>query len=226
MGKLAPLANDAPPSVIFENLALSNSTHYAARRSSIGESGTVQVINGVFLITLTLFCKVSSVICEPAFFSGLCFNNFLFVYAYSNCSNSLREGRAEFSVLLYDVTNFSKSRDQPGHLVPLLRTVSPLKTGNRMVTHWYFDSPSWPMFIYQILNSTVTDVNEGLQDCHLPTKIHVICPPYVLKNLLKWHALTPTLRQHTLRFLREKRQTHLSRNCLLHQHYHTRGRQG
>lgn len=30
------------------------------------------------------------------------------------------------------------------------------------------------------------------QDCHLPTKIHVICPPYVLKNPLKWHALTPT----------------------------------
>jgi hypothetical protein len=79
MGKLAPLANDAPPSVIFENSAVLSSTNYAARRSSIGESGTVEVTAAVFLNTLTFFCKVSSVICDPALFSGLCFNNFLFV---------------------------------------------------------------------------------------------------------------------------------------------------
>ena len=135
MGKLAPLANDAPPSVIFENLAVSSSTHHAAKRSSIGVSGTVQVTAAVFLNTLTLFCKVSSVFCDPAYFSRLRFNNFLFVYVYSNCSNSLREGRVEFSVLFYAITNFRELRDQPGHLAPLLRTVSPLKTGNRMMTH-------------------------------------------------------------------------------------------
>jgi hypothetical protein len=115
MGKLAPLANDAPPSVIFETLAVSSSTHYAAR-SSFGESGTVEVTVAVFLSTLTLFCKVSSVICDPAYFNELCLNNFLFVYAYSNCSNSSREGRLDFSILFYIVTNFRKSRDQPGHL--------------------------------------------------------------------------------------------------------------
>jgi hypothetical protein len=137
MGKLAPLANDAPPSVIFENFAVSSSTHHAAR-SSIGESGNVlEMCKSQLLFSSTpghSFCKASSMICDPAYFSGLCFNNFLFVYAYSNCSNSLREGGVEFSVLFYATTNFRKSRDQPGHLAPLLRAVSPLKPGNRM-TH-------------------------------------------------------------------------------------------
>jgi hypothetical protein len=61
MGKLAPLANDAPPSVIFESLAVSSSTHYAASRSSIGESETVQVKVTAFLNVLTLSCKLSNV---------------------------------------------------------------------------------------------------------------------------------------------------------------------
>ena len=106
MGKLAPLANDAPPSVIFENLAVSSGTNYAARRFSICESETMEVTAAVFLNTLTLFCNVSSVICDPAFFSGICFNNFLFVYAYRNCSYSLSEGRVDFSLLFYAITNF------------------------------------------------------------------------------------------------------------------------
>jgi hypothetical protein len=98
-----------------------------------------------------------------------------------------------FSLLFYAITNFRKSRGQPGHLAPHWRPVSPLNTGkDDEVTHWYFDSASWRMFMYQILYSTVIYVNERLQDCHLPTKIYVICPPCVLKNPLKWHALTPT----------------------------------
>ena len=125
MGKLAPLANDAPPSVIFETLAVGGSTHYAARRSSIGDSGSVQDTAAVFLNTLTLFCRVSSINCDTAYFSGICFNNFLFVYAYRNCSNSL----PDFSVLLYAVTPSASYMISRGIFTSDMRTVCTLRDG-------------------------------------------------------------------------------------------------
>ena len=53
-------------------------------------------------------CKASSVTCNFTYFSGLFFNNFMRVYAYRNFTNSLREGKAYFSVLLCTFTNFRK----------------------------------------------------------------------------------------------------------------------
>jgi hypothetical protein len=62
------------------------------------------------LNALILLCKASNVICNPLYFRELFFNNFLFVYAYSNFTNILREGRAYFSLRFYAVTNFRKPR--------------------------------------------------------------------------------------------------------------------
>jgi len=50
----------------------------------------------------------SSVTCNFTYFSGLLFNHFLLVYAVSNFTNILREGRVEFSLLFYTVANFRK----------------------------------------------------------------------------------------------------------------------
>jgi hypothetical protein len=70
----------------------------------------VQVTAAVFLNVPTLLCKVSGVIRGTIYFSGLFFNNFPFVYACSNFTNSLREGRVESSVLFYVVANLRKPR--------------------------------------------------------------------------------------------------------------------
>jgi hypothetical protein len=60
----------------------------------------------------------------------LLFNNFLFVYAYCNFTNTLREGAVDFSVRFYTVTNFRKPRHNHvisrGIFVPRLDTVAPL----------------------------------------------------------------------------------------------------
>lgn len=78
--------------------------HYISRRFSIGESENVQVTAAVF--PQHPDTVLSSVICNPIYFSGLCFNNFLFGYAYSNFTDSLCEGRVDFSVLFYIVKKF------------------------------------------------------------------------------------------------------------------------
>jgi len=49
---------------------------------------------------------LSIVMSNPIYFNGLFFNNFLFVYAHSNFTSSLCEGRVDFSVLFYIVTKF------------------------------------------------------------------------------------------------------------------------
>jgi hypothetical protein len=147
----------------------------------------------VFLNALTLFCEVSNVICNRVYLSELLFNNFLFVYAYSNFTNSLREGRVGFSVLLHNVTNFRKLlhshmngwgmfashmvsvaplKDQWGFATDILTWLTCVHTSNCILHfHWY--------------------VNERPKNCHLPTKIYFIYQCCVLKNLLKWHAFTP-----------------------------------
>lgn len=91
----------------FETLALRRSSFYAAR-SYTGECGTVPVRAARVLSSLRQFCKVSSVIRDLIYCSGLFFNNSLFVYAYGICSKAIREGRMEFSRLLFIGTNFRK----------------------------------------------------------------------------------------------------------------------
>jgi len=67
------------------------------------------------------------------YISGLNFNDFLFVYAYSNITNSLHERRMDWSVLVYTITNLRK----PGQTHVIGRSifavnlgrVAPLKTG-------------------------------------------------------------------------------------------------
>jgi hypothetical protein len=80
-----------------------------------------------------------------------------------------------------------------------LRAVSPLKPGNRM-THWYFDSPSWSMFIYQVVYNIVTYVNEGLtrlspayqNTCHLPT----LCVKEPIKMARLDSYIRPSVNKH------------------------------
>jgi hypothetical protein len=87
----------------------------------------------VVLYALTLFSKVSNMVFNLLYFREPFFNNFLFLYAYSNFTNSLREGRVDFSLPLYRVTNFRKPRHSyvisQGIFAPRLGTVSPLKDG-------------------------------------------------------------------------------------------------
>lgn len=80
--------------------------HDISRRFSIGESENMQVTAAVF--PQHPDTVLSSVICNLICFSGLCFNNFLFVYAYSNFTNGLHEGRVDFSLLIYIITKFCK----------------------------------------------------------------------------------------------------------------------
>jgi hypothetical protein len=51
MSKDAPLAKDAPPSVTLKPKKLRSSTYYAARRSSSGDSGYMQVTVAVLFST-------------------------------------------------------------------------------------------------------------------------------------------------------------------------------
>jgi hypothetical protein len=73
------------------------------------------------------------VIFNPLYFRELFFNHFLFVYAYSNFSNSLREGRVDIPVMFYVVTNFRKPRHSHvisrGIFAPRLGRVAPRKYG-------------------------------------------------------------------------------------------------
>jgi len=78
-------------------------------RSSSGESGNVHVTATVFSSGLRhSFFKIIGVIRDPTYFSGLLFNNFPFLYAFSKFTNSLHEGRVDFSLLFYAVTNLHK----------------------------------------------------------------------------------------------------------------------
>jgi hypothetical protein len=87
----------------------------------------------VVVNALTLVCTVSDVIFNPLYFRELFFNNFLFVYAYSNFTNSLRKARVDFCLLFYRVTNFRKPRYSHvisrGIFAPRLGRVAPLKDG-------------------------------------------------------------------------------------------------
>jgi hypothetical protein len=77
--------------------------------------------------------KVSNVIFNPLYFRELYFNNFLFVYSYSTFTNNLREGRLDFPVLFYAVTNFRKTRHSHviswGIFAPRLVRIAPLEAG-------------------------------------------------------------------------------------------------
>ena len=129
---------------------------------------------------------MSSVICDYIYFRELFFNNFPFVYAYSNSSNTLSEGKVDFSVMFCTVTNFRKPCQSNvislGICAPHLGTDVPLifqltslafvHTSKCILHfHWY--------------------VNEGRKNCHLSAKMYFISPCYVLKNLSKWHTFNP-----------------------------------
>jgi hypothetical protein len=87
----------------------------------------------VVLNALTLFCKASNAIFNPLYLSELFFNNSMFVYAHSNFTNRLREGRVDFSLLIYTVTNFRNTRHSHvinrGIFAARLGRVAPLKGG-------------------------------------------------------------------------------------------------
>jgi hypothetical protein len=84
-----------------------------------------------FLNELTLFCKGGNVILTTVYFRELFINNFLFVYAYFNLTNNVREGSADYSVLFYTVTKFRKTSHSHGSsrgiFAPHLSTANPLK---------------------------------------------------------------------------------------------------
>jgi hypothetical protein len=71
------------------------------------------------------------VIFTAVYFSELYINNFLFVYAYFNLTNNVREGSSDFSVPFYTVTKFRKTSHSHGIsqdiFAPHLSTVAPLK---------------------------------------------------------------------------------------------------
>ena len=77
------------------------------------------------------FYIASSVIRGPTHFSWLFLNNFPFVYAYNNFTNSLHEGTLDFYVLFYTVTNLPArlTRLAGGIFAPHLGIVAPLKHG-------------------------------------------------------------------------------------------------
>jgi hypothetical protein len=71
------------------------------------------------------------VIFTAVYFRELSINNFLFVYAYFNLTNNVREGIVDFSVPFYTVKNFRKTHHSHGIsrgvFAPELSTVTPLK---------------------------------------------------------------------------------------------------
>jgi hypothetical protein len=96
-----------------------------------------------FLYDLTLFYKLSNVIFTAVYFRELFFNNFLFVYAYINFTNSLHEGSVSFSVPFYTVTTLRKPRqswDQPGHFRSTFEFSRPTENGQRCPINIYFNS--------------------------------------------------------------------------------------
>jgi len=137
MSEVSPQSND-PLSVNHENLVLGSSTYYSATRSIDGECETVQDTAAVSssLPQLSFIQYVAWFM--TLYISGLYFNDFLFVYAYSSITNSLHEGRMDSPVLVYTVKNLRK----PGHTHVISRSifainlgrVAPLKTGWRCPT--------------------------------------------------------------------------------------------
>ena len=108
----------------------------------------------VFLSAPTIFCKVCSVIIDPIHFSGIFFSNFQFVYAYRNFTDSLHDGRVDFSVLFYIVTNLRKPRQthvtSRGHYCSTFGYNRPTETWVKMA-HWYFNWLDWPISIHEIV---------------------------------------------------------------------------
>ena len=180
------------PTISYLRKLSSKQQHkYAARRSSTGESGTVQVTAAVFRNILTLFCTVSSVICDPAYFSGLSFKIFcLFTHTVIVATVSVRE-EWNFLYCFMPLQTFASHVISRGILLH-----SCVQAPHwRRVTGWWPNDISTHLVglcsyikLYTALSLMLTKDHKT----HLPTKIHVICPTYVLKKVLKWHALTPT----------------------------------
>jgi len=109
------------------------SSFYAARRSYIGECGTVPVRAALVPSFLRHFRKARSVIRDLIYCSGLFFNNSMFVYVYSICSKAMGERRLEFSPLLFTGTHFRKPCQNHvivrGVFAPHLGTVAQIAFG-------------------------------------------------------------------------------------------------
>jgi len=144
----------------FETLALGSSIHDAARRSSSGESGTLQVTAAVFSSA-----PRNSFVRQVAWFASLyisagypliIFRLFMrsVIYQQFACWRS-----GIFCTILYTVTKFGKPRQT--HAILLFCSTfgysSPIETWIK-IPHWYFNLLGCPLFIHKIVYWIFMDI--------------------------------------------------------------------
>jgi hypothetical protein len=109
----------------------------------------------------------------------------------------------DFSALFHTVTNFRLPRHSNvvsrSSFAPLLGAEAPTEAWVKM-THWYFNSLDWTLFIRQIIRLLHFHwyMNERLQNCHLPTKIYSIYSGYMLNpiKMARLHFFHANTHQH------------------------------